>query len=280
MRKLSFILTIIFIGFVPAGCKKDLAAKVNGEKITMEEFNSLLKEARRHTADASQKRDFLEGVIQRELMAQMAEKLGLDEDPAVTAKIKNYKRQLLSQMYEEKVLKEKLTDEELKKYFDENKERLSEERVKVAHILLRVPYNSTPEDDRKAQQKAKEVYLLAKGGKDFVELAKKYSEDEATKNNGGQLGFISRNQLTPEFTEKAFSMKQGEVSEPVKTRFGYHVIKVLEGPQKFTPDFNSIKARLRFELQKRVIEETNAELRKRASIWINEDAFGKKDNGQ
>lgn len=107
-----------------------------------------------------------------------------------------------------------ITEEEMKTYFEENKESLSEpEQVKASHILV--------EDEATA----KEVKGKLDGGADFAELAKEYSTDTSNSGNGGELGYFGKGEMTASFEEKAFSMKEGEISDPVKTEFGYHIIK-------------------------------------------------------
>jgi len=99
--------------------------------------------------------------------------------------------------------------------------------VKLRHILIRFPPNASPETTEEARAKAQNVLEEAKGGKDFAELAKEYSEDP-TASRGGEVGFLTKGELLPALEEVAFGLKPGEISDPVKTSFGYHLLK-LEG---------------------------------------------------
>lgn len=105
-----------------------------------------------------------------------------------------------------------VSDDDLKKYFDENKDNLIQ--VKASHILV------------KDEQTANEVKEKLNNGEDFAELAKEYSKDTANAAKGGDLGYFNKSQMVKEFSDKAFSMQEGEVSDPVKTSYGYHIIKV------------------------------------------------------
>ncbi|MDY3005801.1 peptidylprolyl isomerase [Anaerococcus sp. AGMB00486] len=105
-----------------------------------------------------------------------------------------------------------VSDDEIKKYFDENKDNLIQ--VKASHILV--------EDEATA----KELKEKLDKGEDFAKLAKEYSKDTANAAKGGDLGYFNKSQMAKEFSDKAFSMNKGEISDPVKTSYGYHIIKV------------------------------------------------------
>ena len=119
-----------------------------------------------------------------------------------------------------------ISDEELQDYFDENQEEFNTPKtVEARHILLKVDQNAGPEDVEKAKKRALDILKMAREGKDFPELAKKYSEGP-TRDRGGYLGTFKREAMVRPFADTAFSMKAGEISEPVRTRFGWHIIKV------------------------------------------------------
>ncbi|WP_276863409.1 peptidylprolyl isomerase [Anaerococcus tetradius] len=106
----------------------------------------------------------------------------------------------------------KVSDDEIKKYFEENKDQFI--KVDASHILV---------DD---EQTAKDIKAKLDNGEDFAKLAKEYSKDTASAKNGGELGSFGKGQMVKEFEEAAFSMKEGEISNPVKSQFGYHIIKI------------------------------------------------------
>ncbi|MEJ2658146.1 MAG: SurA N-terminal domain-containing protein, partial [Desulfobacterales bacterium] len=146
--------------------------------------------------------------------------------------------------------KVKLTDEELRDYYDENLESFKKPETVVArHILLKLKPDADPETVKKVKEKALKIVKLAREGKNFAELAKKYSEGP-TRNNGGYLGEFTKDSMVKPFADKAFSMKPGEISEPVRTRFGWHIIKVEKVNKAHTISFNDAKK----EIQKKLTD--------------------------
>jgi peptidyl-prolyl cis-trans isomerase D len=119
-----------------------------------------------------------------------------------------------------------VTAEEIRDYYESNLEKFKEPKtVQARHILIKVDQNAKPEAVESARRKAEDVLKLAREGKDFAALAREYSEGP-TKTKGGDLGTFRREAMVKPFADKAFSMKAGDISDPVRTRFGWHIIKV------------------------------------------------------
>jgi peptidyl-prolyl cis-trans isomerase D len=116
--------------------------------------------------------------------------------------------------------------EDVKDYFDSHPDEfIVPKTVKARHILFKLEKDSSPEVVEEKRKKAEEVLALAKGGEDFGELAKTYSEGPS-KDRGGDLGTFKKETMVKPFADQAFSMKAGEISDPVRTQFGWHIIKV------------------------------------------------------
>lgn len=216
--------------------EKEVIAIVDGVEITKDEF------VQRLTALVG--KSVLEQMIDEILIKQKAKELKIEVKPEeIDEKIDEIKerfsseeafRQQLSksgttietlrQQFESQILMEKLaakeavvTEEEIRDYFYKNKARFAKpEEIKASHILVRT------------EEEANEILSQLRAGADFAELAKEKSTDPSTKDKGGDLGFFSRGKMTPAFEEAAFALQVGEISEVVKTPYGYHIIKVEE----------------------------------------------------
>jgi len=153
--------------------------------------------------------EFIESYGGEEYVSLMLSMQGLTMD--------DLKEDMLSYLKTLKLLEPRLvaTEEEITEYFEENKEYFAQkEEVEASHILV---------DD---EETAKEIKKKLAEGADFAELAAEYSKDTSNAQNGGQLGYFGRGKMVEEFEKAAFSMEVGEISDPVKTKYGYHIIKV------------------------------------------------------
>jgi peptidyl-prolyl cis-trans isomerase C len=156
----------------------------------------------------------------------------------------------------------KLLAQLVQRYFDE--------QVRVRHILIRVDPNASQKEKEEAKKKIMDIKSRIDKGEDFATLAQKYSEDPGSKDRGGDLGFIARGDTVEEFEKAAFSLKEGQVSDIVETKYGYHIIKVIERKPKRTPDFEQIKDDLLQYLTRknaeRIYDEFVESLKKKADI--------------
>jgi len=177
-------------------------------------------------------------------MAQVAEAEKLDQTEEFKRELAFIRKRVLMQAALEKITKAAMTPDALKATYEEAlKQQKPEEEAHARHILFRVD----PADAASAataEQKAKDVEARIKKGEDFATLAKELTEDPSGKEDGGDLGFFTKDQMVPEFADVAFAMKPGEVSAPVKTQFGWHVIKLEEKRTKPLPTFDEVKPQL------------------------------------
>jgi peptidyl-prolyl cis-trans isomerase C len=262
----------------------DVLAKVNGEKIERWEFDNAVKrmEARAGGPVPPDKRDeVLRGVLDQlvayHLLAQesRARKLAVP-DADVDARLADIRKgfptedafkqgiaaqgltldQLKSQaktsLEVAKVIdaevnsKVAVQDPEVKTFYDQNLQRFKQgDSVHAAHILIGVPQNATAEAKAEARAKANLVLKTVKAGGDFATLARANSQDSGSAQNGGDLGFFPKGQMTPAFEEAAFKLKPGSTSNLVETPFGFHIIKVLERRAPRTAPFDEVSGQIK-----------------------------------
>jgi len=177
-------------------------------------------------------------------LAADAQKLGLDQAPEVQKLLELTQQRMLGSVYlADYVSKLELPDFEsiaLENYTLNKKQFVQPETVHAQHILI-----DFEGDEEKSQSLAKKVRAkVLEGKQSFAELAKEYSTDPSAKNNGGDLGFFDKNQMVSEFSKEAFSLKMGDVSQPVKSQFGWHIIQVLEKKPAKTLKFSEVKDNL------------------------------------
>lgn len=142
-------------------------------------------------------------------------------------------------------------DERLQAFYNENKAQFKhDEEVSAAHILIKTDATAkdVKADEAKALAKIQDILKQVRGGADFAELAKKHSEDPGSGAQGGDLGFFGKGRMVPEFEQTAFAMKDGDVSEPFKTQFGYHIIKRNEFRPARTETYDQVKEQIRENL--------------------------------
>lgn len=144
----------------------------------------------------------------------------------------------------------KVDDEEVKGYYEKHKDEYEEEeRIKARHILITLPEDSGEEKSAAAKKRIEEIAQEIKAGGDFAELARKYSEDPGSASKGGDLGYFSRDTMVKPFSDAAFNLKVGEVSEPVKSNFGYHLIKLEDKKVAQHKEFEQVKEEILTHLE-------------------------------
>lgn len=206
--------------------KDKILAKVNGKDITGEDYNifinSLNPDLRKHLLNTEINEEVIDELIHQELIYQDAKDKGLDKEEDFQKVLEKAKKSLLLNYYLGKMLSDiAITDKEIEDFYKVHKDHFNTPpTVRASHILV--------EDLEKAQ----EIYNKIVNGADFSLEAKENSTCPS-KNKGGDLGNFSRGQMVKEFEDAAFSMNVGDISKPIKTEFGYHIIKLTgKNPSK------------------------------------------------
>ena len=202
-----------------------------------------------------QKRDYLVTYLTDViLLSQAAEQKKLGDDPRVQRRLAFDHNRVLMEALLQQVGKAAMTDEAMHKVYDDAVKQVpSEQEVHARHILV-------PTEDE-----AKAIEDQLKKGADFAALAKEKSKDPGAA-DGGDLGYFTKDQMVPEFAEAAFKLDKGQISDPVHTQFGWHIIKVEDKRTKPTPTFEQVKTQLENYVAHRAQAELVDGLRKSAQI--------------
>ena len=186
---------------------------------------------------------------------------------------------LTMQKYKENFDKNiKITDEEMKKYYEDHKKDYYKDEVKVSRILIStLDANGKEVSNAKkkdAKNKAEEVLKKAKSGDEFSQLAKEYSDDKNSATQGGDLGYISKGQMSKSFEDAAFSLKPGEISNVIETEEGYNIIKVYDKIDKQLT-FDEVKDQIKSTLTENKYMDSIKEISKKAKVEKNESVVKK-----
>ena len=250
----------------PEASTKALAI-INGKEITASEFDlrwSQLPEfARKTYAGQDGRKKFLEELITRELLLQESRKRGLDRDRALVERVERFKeRSVLDNLMKEEVdSRITVTLEEMKAYYAANPGSITApDELRASHILV------------KTEEEALDAKKRVDQGEDFAAVAKKISLDFATKFKGGDLGPIKKGQTIPQFEKTLLALKVGEISHPVATQFGYHIIKLNDRttgtPLSFEDAKDQVKEQIQVEKKRKRFDEFVASLRAKAKLRV------------
>ena len=289
MQKKIVVLLVVFTLFfgVSTCLAKDggngkVLAQVGKYKLTLKEFNDQIKSLPPQLQMAVQrnpqlKKQLLDRWVQLTLMALEARKENLQAKPNVKKRIEEMTNALLAQEYMMENISEKakVTDQELKDYYEKHKSEFTQpEQVRARHILIKVPAGADKKKWEEARKKALEIRAKLLKGESFSKLAEKYSDDPGSKARGGDLGYFGKGRMVPEFEKAAFSLKKGEISQPVKTTFGYHIIKVEDKKPARQRSFKEVEQQIRQKLlrqkQMKLRDELIAKLKKKFPVKVNE----------
>jgi peptidyl-prolyl cis-trans isomerase C len=257
-----------------SGAKKEgqkgmVLAEVNGVAITDNDFykeqESLPPYLKPMTETPDGKKEMLDTMVVRELIMQQAKKDGIDKSPAVTAKLEDLKKRVIVEAFLKKKVEESanVSDTELQAFYKKNQDKFKTgDQIRASHILM------------KSEAEAKEVEKQLRGGAKFEDLAKSHSIDGAA-SKGGDLGWFGKGSMLPDFEKVAFGLKEGETSGIVKTKFGYHIIKLTGKRQAGVRSFDEVKEQIRAaivpEKQQETFKKLKEELKKNAKIDIKAD---------
>jgi len=238
--------------------KDPLVAKVDGVEIHQSDL-AIAEEAAGQIPPMppGAKRDYLvQFMADLILVSKAAEDKKISDGADFKRQMEFDRRKLLMADLMEQVGKAALTDEAMHKVYDEAVKQIGEQQeVHARHILVRAAAGDD-KASKDAEDKIKAVIARLNKGEDFATVAKEVTEDPSGKANGGDLGYFTKEQMVPEFADVAFKMDKGQISGPVKTQFGWHVIKVEDKRIKPPPQFDEVKQ----QIEQYVVRKAQADL--------------------
>lgn len=263
-----------------SGGDDQVVIQIGDEKVTAKEFAAFIEalpEQYRAQAQGPAKRQVAEQVASMKLLAQEARKRGLDKDKVLQNRIMFQTENVLAGAALNDLMKSaKLEEGSVRKYYDDHKNEY--EQVQAKHILVRfkdspVPIRPDQKDlsDAEALAKAQELRKRVTGGEDFAAVAKAESDDTGSGAQGGDLGTFKRGSMVPAFEQTAFTLPAGQVSEPIKTQFGYHLIRVEKHETK---NFDEVRPEIEGKLKPELAQKALEDLKKTSGITLNESFFG------
>ncbi len=252
---MKHIWTIIGLSILLAACgsqNSETIAEVGDKTITSNQFDSYLKFKRLSTADEKRRSGLLDQYLEREALATAIEKSDLLDRDLIQSELDDFRKQMVISRYFEKLLREKVTEDTVKSYYVSHADEYEKKKVRVSHILFRTNKNMT-ETERKAKLTvAQEAHGKLIQGTTFEEVAKSYSEDVISGRKGGDLGWMKEGSIDPKFSKIIFELEAGKISEPFETPFGFHIVKVIDGPAVVKQPLNAVKGDIRYRLRNEV----------------------------
>jgi peptidyl-prolyl cis-trans isomerase C len=254
----------------PAFADDYVVMKINNQDVTQSEmqqlWNGLFPAGQAPALDTvkPEMRDkILRGIMAEKLLYGEALKQNVDKSDVIAKQLEEIKKKLVIKTFLDMKTADLITDADLKTEYDALVLSMKDAKeVHARHILVGT------------EQEAKDVKKQLDSGKSFDEVAKQYSKDPGSAKQGGDLGYFTKDKMVKEFADAAFAMKKGEISGPVKSPFGWHIIKVEDVRKVTVPTFNEVKDQLKAKLQEKKLNDYIASLVKSADVKVY-DAKGK-----
>ncbi|MCO5090110.1 peptidylprolyl isomerase [Bosea sp. (in: a-proteobacteria)] len=243
----------------PAFAQADkVVARVDGVAITEQDIKLATEDLGERLAQLPEERkrdEVINYLVDLKLGAKAAVAAKIADSPDFAARLAYYRDKVLLDEYLTREGKKAVTPEASQKLYDDTTKAMTpEEEVHARHILI--------EDEAQAKAAAERL----KKGEDFAKLAAELSKDPGSGKEGGDLGWFTKDRMVPEFAEAAFKLNKGEVSEPVKSQFGWHIIKLEDKRSKPLPDFAAVKAQIDQYLERKAQQDLVLAMREKAKI--------------
>jgi len=251
----------------------DVIATYKGGKLTSgdvaQEFERLPAPSRTYLSAPERKRQFVENLIMNDLLFEEGQRAGFDKDPEIDHQVTDLRKRLVVQ----RVMRQyqtppTISDEQVRAYYDQNPILYSTTQIHASHILV------------KDEATAKQILAELRDHPDkFADLAREKSTDTISAKKGGDLGTFGAGRMVPEFEKVAFALKPGEISDVVKTQYGYHIITVIDRKEGEPKPFDQVKEQIRATLRNRALQDQVQghfeQLKKDADLHVDDSALAR-----
>lgn len=262
--------TLLVVTALLSGCSGDYVASVSGDKITKKDFLTYLDVKGIRYDDISTMDGALKGLASKIALEKAIVNEGIKGKEKIDAEVAEYRRNLIVNQYFENYINTTVTDDSVLNYYNNNVDEFEEEKAHIAHILMRTNSGMPDEELQAIKTRTYEIYSRLKKGESFEALAGEVSADTISAKKGGDLGWVKKGFLSPIFSKTAFILAANEVSEPIQTEFGFHIIKALESPKIIKRSFDSMSGEIRHMLKSKVKQEKLNQLMSSVSVELKE----------
>jgi peptidyl-prolyl cis-trans isomerase C len=260
-------------GETPSADSGEVVATYKGNKLTsgriQQELERLPAPSRAYLASPDRKRQFIENMVMNDLLYDEGRRAGHDRDPEIERQVSDLRKRLVVQRVMRRYqTPPTITDEQVKAYYDANPTLYSTTQIRASHILV------------KDEATAKDILAQIRANPEkFADLAREKSTDTTSAKKGGDLGTFGQGRMVPEFERVAFALKPAEISDLVKTQYGYHIITVTERKEGEAKPFDQVKEQIRATLRNKGLQEQVQghfdDLKKESDLKIDEQALAR-----
>lgn len=254
-----------------SGCGKsdrDVAV-VGGEPVSKADFEAYLAFKRISPDQKERLERALDEYTERAALTAAIEQEHKLDEARIKAELEEQRKEMVISRYFEELLRERVSDSAVRNFYDSHAQDYEERKLRVAHVLVRLSPSMDEAEQKARLVRAQEAFAKLRTGEDFAQVAATYSEDRISAPKGGDLGWIKQGGIDPKFSEVAFKLPAGQVSEPFQSQFGYHVIKVLEGPATVKRPFESVAGDIRYRLRQEAKQAELTRLKSKVKVEKN-----------
>jgi len=273
MKKCLKPLLAVVVPMLLVSCAEnnDVIASVADKDISKSSFNAYLQFKRVDQNNSDRVSAHLGQYLNREALAQAIETSNVIDQAQVNTELNEFKKEMLIARYFEKFMLEQVSDTAIRNYYAANIEQFESKRAQASHILIRTNKNTTEAERKVKYTRAHQAYSQLKAGADFSAVVAEFSEDTISAKKDGSLGWLNQGAIDPVFSKTIFSeLKAGEISPPIQTSFGFHIVKLISAPAIIKKPLAKVKGDIRHQLRKQIKDAEMARLLSSVDIQRND----------